>query len=279
MNARLELRFEAAERKTALRVAAQQPPWRVVRGFPDARGGVLVHLHNVSGGILAGDQLTLDIDVGAGAKAQVTSTGATRLYRHRPGSEDSRQVITIRIDTGGLLEYLPDALIPYRGSRHNQRTAVMLANGATFFWWEILAPGRQAMGETFAFERLSVQTEIRTGRGPALLENFVLEPGVRPLTSLARMGRFTHMATLVAFQVGRPQSDLRQLESELNGMAASESVRTGDYWGAGALASDGVMVRGLSESSLELPGGLTRFWSAARQFLTGEPAVLPRKLK
>lgn len=262
-----------------MRVGAQQPPWRVVRGFPDARGGVLVHLHNVSGGVLAGDDLTLVVDVGAGAKAQVTSTGATRLYRHRERSEDSRQNNLLTVGKGALLEYLPDALIPYASSRHNQRTSVLLADGATFFWWETLAPGRKAMGETFAFERLSIETEIRTARGPVLLENFVLEPKLRPLTSLARMGRFTHMATFVAFQVGRPQSELRQLESELSGIAACESARTGNYWGASALASDGVMVRGLSESSLELPSGLTRFWSAARQFLTGECAIPPRKLK
>ena len=42
-------------------------------------------------------------------------------------------------------EYLPDALIPFAGSRHSQSTTVSLGDRATFFWWELLAPGRQAM--------------------------------------------------------------------------------------------------------------------------------------
>ena len=36
-----------------------------IRAFPQANGGALVHLHNVSGGVLAGDRLLLQIAVGA----------------------------------------------------------------------------------------------------------------------------------------------------------------------------------------------------------------------
>ena len=75
-----------------LRVNRQDPPWKVVRAFRQPDGGVLVHLHNVSGGVLAGDRLALDVEVHAGAAAQITTTGATRLYRHRAGAADSEQV-------------------------------------------------------------------------------------------------------------------------------------------------------------------------------------------
>jgi hypothetical protein len=99
-----------------MRVGAQDPPWKVIRAFEQPNGGALVHLHNVSGGILAGDRLSLHIDVGAGAIAQVTSTSATRLYRHRAGAPDSEQHLSISVAEGAVLEYLPDAIIPFAGS-------------------------------------------------------------------------------------------------------------------------------------------------------------------
>src|SRR5271169_6105338 len=139
-----------------LRVNRQDPPWKVVRAFPQQGAGVLVHLNNVSGGVLAGDRLALDVTVEAGAAAQITTTGATRLYRHRAGALDSEQHTTFSVGENARLEYLPDPLIPYAGSRHIQRTKIRLDAGASLFWWEVLAPGRQASGESFAFERLQI---------------------------------------------------------------------------------------------------------------------------
>lgn len=262
-----------------MRVDTQEPPLRVVRAFQQSNGAALVHLHNVSGGVLAGDRLSLQIDVGPGAIAQVTSTGATRLHRHRAGAPDSEQHVTINIAEGGLLEHLPDAVIPFAGSRYTQRTSVSLANQATFFWWETLAPGRQASGEEFLFERIRLETALQSCARPLLLENFLLEPAARPLRSSARMGKYTHTASFVACQVGLPPTKLRELEQALSELAGACTLPGVTIWGASALASDGVVVRGLSATARDLPATLARFWNVARIFLTGEEAVPPRKLK
>ena len=142
------------------RVTRQDPPWKVVRAFALPESGALVHLNNVSGGVLAGDRLALDVEVQAGAAAQITTTGATRLYRHRAGAADSEQHARFSVGDAAMLEYLPDPVIPYAGSRHMQRTEIRLGRGSTLFWWEVVAPGRLAAGERFAFERLRVQTEV-----------------------------------------------------------------------------------------------------------------------
>ena len=239
----------------------------------------MVHLHNLSGGVLSGDRLALEIDVGAGAAAQVTSTGATRLYRHRAGAGDSEQRTTISVGEGGLFEYLPDALIPYAGSRHSQSTTVTLASQSSFFWWEMLAPGRHAMGEHFGFERLRVETSLRSPTGPLVLENFLLEPHARPMQAAARLGDYLYTASFYAIQVGRPSADLRALESNLGEIAREASQAGVMIWGASALASDGVVVRGLSATARHLPATLARFWKTARRFLTNSEAVPPRKLK
>jgi urease accessory protein len=262
-----------------MRVDSQDPPWKVVRAFPQANRGTLAHLHNVSGGVVAGDALALRIDVRPRGVAQVTSTGATRLYRHRNGSLHSEQRTTICVAEDGLLEYLPDALIPFAGSRHIQRTNVMLGSRATFFWWEVLAPGRQGMGENFAFESLRIETSVYSATHPLILENFSLEPRTRAMQSTARLGNHLHTASFYAIQIGRESSDLRALESKLSEIASEVSRPGGNIWGASALASDGVVVRGLSATARDLPATLVRFWSTARLFLTGQEAIPPRKLR
>jgi urease accessory protein len=261
-----------------MRTGAQDPPWRVIRAFPTSNESSFAHIHNVSGGVLAGDSLRLDVHVAAGAAAQLTTTGATRLYRHRVGEPASEQKTFLQVGPRALLEYLPDQLIPFAGSRHHQQTDVLLADGATFFSWEVLAPGRQAMGETFAFDTLRIETNIRSDARPILLEDFTLRPDSRPLPSLARLGEYQYMASFYAIEVGRSPRELRELETSLAQIASEESCG-GTIWGTSALASDGVIVRGLSNTSRTLPATLLRYWNVARRFLTGVDAVPPRKLK
>jgi urease accessory protein len=245
----------------------------VVRAF-----GSLVHLNNVSGGVLAGDRLALDVEVQTGGAAQITTTGATRLYRHRAGAADSEQRASFSVGDAALLEYLPDPVIPYAGSRHVQRTEIRLGRGSTLFWWEVLAPGRLASGERFAFERLRVQTEVYAGVRPVLREDYLLEPRQKDLSATARMFEYSHVASLCAVEEGRPPAFWRTLEDRLNEIAR-ERTRDGQaVWGASMLASDGVIVRGMSESACFIQETLIEFWRTARLAVTGMDAVPPRKI-
>ncbi len=268
------MRFE----KERLRVSRQDPPWKVVRAFALPGSGRLVHLHNVSGGVLAGDRLALDVEVEAGAHAQITTTGATRLYRHRAGSADSEHHARFSVGDRALLEYLPDAVIPYAGSRHSQRTEFRLGRGATLFWWEVMTPGRLAAGERFAFERLRVQTEVYAGSRPVLRENYLLEPQRKDLSATARMFEYSHTASFCAVQQGREPAFWRALEDQLNEIAR-ERTRPGQaVWGASMLASEGVVVRGLCMSGRFIHEILIEFWRTARLAVTGEDVAPPRKI-
>ena len=270
----LSLCFE----RERFRVIRQDPPWKIVRAFGSAGSGRLVHLHNVSGGVLAGDRLALDVEVETGAAAQITTTGATRLYRHRAGAADSEQHARFSVGDAALLEYLPDAVIPYAGSRHVQRTEIRLGRGATVLWWEALAPGRLAAGERFAFERLRIQTGIYAGPRPVLREDFLLEPGRKEMFADVRMFEYSHLASLYAVQEGRPLAFWRALEDHLNEVALRRSTPGQAVWGASALASDGVIVRGLSMSGCFIHQALIEFWRAARLAITGQDAMPPRKV-
>ena len=151
----LQFEYDTRAARTQLNLLEQRQPLKIVRAFHLPGGAALVHMHNLSGGVLAGDRLSVELDVGPGARAQVTSTGATRLYRSRPQTAPAEFTTHVRACEGALLEYLPDPLIPFAGSRYRQHTVVNLEQGAGLFWWDTVAPGREARGEVFSYHQLA----------------------------------------------------------------------------------------------------------------------------
>jgi len=246
----LSLRFDGV-----LRVLRQDPPWKVIRAF-----GPLLHLHNVSGGILAGDHLSLDVDVAA--PMLITTTGATRLYRQRAGAEDSQQRLNFSVRDGAILEYLPDPLIPFAGSRHIQTTRFSLGRGATLIWWEVLA-------NTFAFERLQISSAIDLCGQPALREDFLLEPARRPMTSPVRMAASTHLSSFYVLSEGKTGAFWQNLAQDLREIVP-------ETWGITTLGAGGVIARALSNR--HAPAQLAALRNRASLLLTGNPAVPPRKV-
>jgi urease accessory protein UreH len=135
-----------------------------------------------------------------------------------------------------------------------------------------------AAGERFAFERLRIQTEVYAAQRPVLREDFLLEPARKELSAAARMFEYSHAASLCAVQEGRPAAFWRLLEDRLNQIAQVRTRPGEAVWGASTLASDGVIVRGLSMSGRFIPEALIEFWRAARLAATGEDAAPPRKI-
>jgi urease accessory protein len=258
-------------------ILAQEPPWRVIRAFRNSQGQALDHLHNVSGGILSGDALHLSIDATPGARVQVTSVGATKLYRARADGSAAQLFTSIRIGEDAMLEYLPDAIIPFRGSRASQSTTIWIGRNAGFIGWEMIAAGRVARDELFEFESFRSECGIHSESRPLALERYSLNPGERDPESAARWGRFRYTATLYVCHTGVAQSRWLELESRLNRLAMANTSPSA-RWGVSALIADGLVVRGLALEAHQITTGLQTFWGLAKQEIWGEPAVPPRKI-
>ncbi|GCE09560.1 urease accessory protein UreD [Dictyobacter aurantiacus] len=235
-------------------------------------------MHNISGGVLGGDQLAVEVNVGPGAYAQLTSTSATRLYRSLPEAPPARQITQLQVAANGLLEYVPDALIPFAGARYQQQTRIQLASGAGLFYWETVAPGRIARGELFAYDLLQLQTEIVAIDKPIAIEHIKLEPQRHKLSSLARLGPYHYFCSFYICKVGLDAARWLQLEEELGALANQLTYPDEICWGVSTLTAHGLVIRALSKQHTHLPAGLLRFWNAATQRLYNREAHPPRKI-
>jgi urease accessory protein len=276
---RLELKFthDADADATRMFVPMQEPPWRAIRAFQNPQRQAVVHLHNVSGGIFSDDSLCLSIEAGTSTRVQLTSVGATRIYRQRGDRSTARQFTSIRVGDGAMVEYLPDVVIPFSGSRFSQSTAVSLGPNAGFIGWESLAAGRIASGEEFAFDSFHSNCSVSSEHQPLALERYTLSPSESDPRSVARWGRFRYSATLYVCHTGIAQSRWIGLESRLNDLAFGQTCDT-SRWGVSTLVAAGLVIRGLALEAHQITSGLHMFWNLAKQELWGQPAIPPRKI-
>jgi urease accessory protein len=263
---------------TVLAASRQEPPLKVVRAFAVQDGAALAHLHNVSGGLLGGDQLALKVNVGAGAQVQLTTTGATRIYRPRREALPATQLNKYTLHKDALLEYVPDAIIPYAGARFSQTTTIHLAQGAGIFWWEILAPGREARGESFAYDSVEMKTNMIALGQPIASERVRIEPRKRSTQSFGRLGPYRTWATFCIARVGPSAAEWLTLEQELREQAAPLTKHGETLWAVSALPAHGVMVRCVAVHGRHVLPGLQNLWQIAKQRLYGRDAVPPRKV-
>jgi urease accessory protein len=109
-----------------------------------------VFIVSSSGGILQGDKNTIDIILEKNAIVHITTQGATRIYGMNVSN--ASQVMTISVDDGAYLEFIPDQIIPYKNSRFYQEINFKVHDNATMIYSEIISPGRIGMGEAFDYE-------------------------------------------------------------------------------------------------------------------------------
>jgi urease accessory protein len=275
---RLNFERDPATGLTVLAAAQQQPPLRVVRAFPIEDGATLVHLHNVSGGLLGGDHLQVAIEVGKGASVQVTTTGATRLYRPREGAPAAIQENDIRLEPNALLEYVPDAMIPFSEVRFDQETHIRLGKGAGLFWWETVAPGREARGELFAYDWIKLRTQVAVDGRPIAIERVELKPGGNSLSSPARLGSYRYFATFYVCRVGLPRAFWLDAEERLREVAGHFIQPGRVLLGVSSLVAHGLVLRCLATHGCDVLPCLYALWRAAKRLLYGRDPIPPRKV-
>jgi urease accessory protein len=261
MQGGVKLRVERIADRTRITDLACQPPLQILRahhvdqGRPDLASVILA---SPSGGILQGDQLTIHIRVGPGARLRVGTQSATRIYRAPIG--EARQVVRLEVEPGGYLEYLPDPFIPYAGSQFISGTTAIVAADAALIIGEVVAPGRAARGEILAFERFESTVEIARPDGMLLATDAVILDRREPMRVVGALGRYVAVGTLLVIRSGFSPSILRDAVNDHGGPTVSI--------GASTLPNDaGAWVRVLSDGLGEAVAVIEAAHLAATQAL------------
>jgi urease accessory protein len=149
--------------------------------FPRPTGWAEAVMLNSSGGIAAGDQLRLRLEVGANAKATFTAQAAERFYRARPTDPPATIHTTLSVAEGASAEWLPQETILFDHSALTRTLSIDLAENAWFLGLETLVFGRALMGETVHALRLRDTITLRRAGKLALHDAIRLEGEAAPV--------------------------------------------------------------------------------------------------
>ncbi|MDP1902253.1 MAG: urease accessory protein UreD [Rubrivivax sp.] len=248
---------------------------------PSVCHSVIVH---PPGGIAGGDHLDLDLTLGEGSHALLTTPGATRFYRS--AGEPASQSVRARLAEGARLEWLPLETLVYSGALAESRSTFELAPGAEMIGREIVALGLPAA--SLGFERGCYTQHLELPgvwleRGRIDAQDLVL------LDSPLGMARRRVLATLW-FSAGSPiaqdrrEALLAAARGEAPQAAAGAAGAAADAQGDAAPTTHGstsphdrlVVLRVLAWRVEPAVNLLNRIWAQWRQIAWALPACAPR---
>jgi urease accessory protein len=142
--------------------------------LPGGTAGREVVFLNTAGGLTSGDRLRFGLTVAG--RATATTQTAERAYR-APGVP-ARMEVTLAVEAGGWLDWLPQETILYDAAALVRRTVIDLAPGAGCLALEAVVLGRAAMGEAVRRIRFRDRREIRLAGAPLWVDPLALDDAV-----------------------------------------------------------------------------------------------------
>jgi urease accessory protein len=231
--------------RTVIARQRSHPPLQIFGLQYDGRGSsAYLQMVNPCGGLFEGDTAEIEVSAGPGAHLYLTTQAATKIYPAEHGAV-TRQRTRLRVASGAILEYFPLPVIPFAGAMYLQEMTMQVEPGGVCLVSEVLAPGRIARGECFAYDMVRSRTEGWLGEWLALFEQMILEPTQRASSGLGAMDGKRYLATLYVL-TSRP---LDAWIPTWNRRLAAQYV---DCVGITELAHGGLVVRLLGHTGQEV---------------------------
>ncbi|MEO7190303.1 MAG: urease accessory protein UreD [Vicinamibacterales bacterium] len=214
-----------------------------------------VYSSTFGGGLVDGDALNVQIEVGPAATALLATQASTKIYRSPRGTSSHLQA---HVHAGACLVLLPDPVVPFAGARYRQSQQIDVAADASLIVVDWVSSGRVAHGERWLFERLRTSLRVRYDGRLVCHDAVTLDASDGALAD--RMGRFDVLATVVLMG---PRC--REAVEAILGAARADgpAPRADLYRAVAPLGASGALVR-LAGRSVEQVGHSLR---AALQFL------------
>jgi urease accessory protein len=273
--ARLELQFERRDARTRLTHRVHHGPLLVQRAFyPEGPADCAaataepchVYIIHPPGGVVSGDELSLEAHIRSQAHALLTTPAAGKFYRQRDVSVASLTQ-TLRVDDG-TLEWLPQENIYYPDAVVELRTVARLRGSAKFIGWEIGCLGLPANSRSLSDGRVRQCFELWCDEAPVLLERVSIDRSC--LAARWGLAGRVALATMLAYP-----AHARHLETA-RAAAAVCAAKYPQLQLACTLVDKTLCCRGYAARADRLKQAFIDIWSALRPELLGRRPTAPR---
>lgn len=164
--ASLRLGFARDGQTTRLTQRLHDGPLRVQKAlYPEGEAVCHVLVLHPPGGVVGGDALAIDIDVGEASHALISNPGAAKWYK--ANARISRQSLRFKVADHACLEWMPQESIFYDQAHVILEQEIDLAPNASCILCDVQCFGRTASGEQF--EQGSIRQRVQVKRDGQLL--------------------------------------------------------------------------------------------------------------
>ena len=264
----LRLGFEYEDGRTVLADFERRPPYMVQRAlYCDEQMPQLpwVFMITCTGCVLQGDRLALDVALGCGAQAHITTQAASKI--HTMDANYAAQVQSITLGEDAYLEFLPDPVIPHRRARFVSDTHITIAPTATMLWSEIIQPGRKHHHPDECFGATVMSMSIAAARpdGRRLFaEKLLIEPERYAVRQAAVMDAFDVFGNVI---LCTPKDHADRVYERVQ---AAVDRAGGLAFGACRLPNDaGLIYKVLGRETAQVKAKVREFWRTVRKEVIG----------
>lgn len=264
--AQLSLAFQSRSQRTIMANMSFKGPLRVQRPFHPEGEVCHSYVLHPPGGMVSGDQLTIDVRAEAGSHALITTPSAGKVYG--TDSHDLPQTQNINIDLQqATLEFLPQETIIFNGARAQLDTSISVCAQSRLVFWDMIVLGRQA-GDA-PFEQGSLQQSLRIEQNgiPLVVEHLSLDAASALRNSAAGlMGK--HCFGSMYMLHSAPKALVEDLRDQL--------ASCGQTLFALTHKPGVVIVRALGTDPEALRELFMKIWRLSRPRVLGRPPESPR---
>ena len=277
---RCQLDFERDASGRSRHQGGCSAPFKLMRAESGEDGRCELPLLHTAGGLVGGDQLSIELGLGQGSRSLITSVAAQKVYgsigrsRVQPDGSWARQMVTAQLTDHSDLEWLPQELVLYADALFEQNLSVTLPENASFLSAEIVRLGRTAAGEQLNRGRWRSDLRIQRLGGAQPRWELVdrLELGGDSLHSLHGLHGAPVFGTLI--WAAPLALSTEQMNDLLDGARADRAGLEGTM--RCSSLDQGLLARYVGPSSRDARFWFSRLWARTRELRGLSSPCIPR---